>query len=289
MTFSSLHNHTVFCDGSDDIETMCRAAYENGLCSIGFSSHAPILKKTGIKTFWHMSEDRLNEYMDSVLEARKRWQGKLAVYLGLELDYIKGLCCAKDKDIVSYDLDFIIGSVHYLVPDKGARPFTVDGSMEELEQGIAEGFDGDGEAAMHAYWDTVAEMTAVGGFEILGHADLLMKNNAGNCWFNPESAGYKVRLAEIAAAISRNGCTAEINTGGLNRGSYKATYPSGYFLQQLCKYNVPMLISADAHKAQNIKGHYNFAVQALLEAGYSEHVLFEGKNNELPLWRVEKF
>jgi len=232
-----------------------------------------------------MSECNLHKYIDEINAARSRWQGKLKVFAGLELDYIKGLCCAKDKDIISLGLDFIISSVHYIVPDNGAQLFTIDGSAEELEQGIREGFGGDGLALMHAYWDAVAEMIAVGGFDILGHADLLMKNNRNSRWFNPQGEEYKSRLPEIAKAVSNCGCIAEINTGGLNRGSYTSTYPSGLLLRLFCENKVPMLISADAHKAQDIDGHYETARQTLKEAGFTEYMLFDGTVEGQPLWR----
>ena len=288
MEFSSLHTHTVFCDGADDIETMCQAAFEKGLCGIGFSAHAPIFKKTGIRSDWHMSDERLREYIDEVRAARCHWEGKLAVFLGMELDYIKGLCCAMDADIRALDLDYIIGSVHYLLPANGAQPFTVDGPPEEFERGIAEGFGGDGEAAMHAYWDAVAEMTAIGGFEILGHADLIRKNNENKRWFDTESADWRRRLAETAAAASRCACVAELNTGGLNRGRGAGIYPSLPLLRILCEKNVAVTITADAHRADDLDGHYECARQALLEAGYGEHMLFKGKIAGHAAWRNAK-
>ena len=284
MEFSSLHTHTVFCDGADDIETMCRSAYEKGLQSIGFSAHAPIFKKTGIKTNWHLSGDRLYEYLDEVRAARSRWNGKLPVFLGLELDYIKGLCSAMDSDILSLDLDYIIGSVHYIFPANGAQPFTVDGPPEEFERGLTDGFDGDGEAVMHAYWDAVAEMTAIGGFEILGHADIIIKNNGNKRWFNTESADWYRRLEETAATVSRNGCMVEINTGGLNRGKITDTFPSLPFLRLLHEKQAPVMISADAHRAADLDGHYGIALQNLLDAGYGEHMLFKGKISGKPVW-----
>jgi len=288
MEFSSLHAHTIFCDGADDIETMCRAAFAKGLCAIGFSSHAPIFRKTGIKTDWHMSDNRLYEYLDEVNAARSRWEGKLDVFSGLELDYIKGLCSAKDADIRSLNLDFIIGSVHYIVPDNGVPPFTIDGQPEELEKGIAEGFGGDGTAAMHAYWDAVAEMTATGGFDILGHADLIRKNNGNMRWFNTDSTDWRCRLEEIAQAAGSSGCIAEINSGGLNRGRFPETYPSGLFLHLLHKNNVPVIITADAHRAEDLDGHYDTARQNLLDAGYNEHVLFRGKTAGQAMWQNNK-
>jgi histidinol-phosphatase (PHP family) len=280
--FSSMHTHTLFDDGSDDVETMCRAAREKNLRSIGFSAHAPIYKKTGIKTEWHLSEDNLERYISEVKEAKKRWQGKLEVYLGLEVDYIKGLRSAMDSDIISLNLDYIIGSVHYIVPLNGSDLFTVDGPAEETEKGIKEGFNGDAEAFMQSYYDALAEMIAVGGFDITGHADLLKKNfNGGKTWSLENEAR---RQKEISGAISRAGIVAEVNTGGLNRKKINETYPSCTFLSFLKESHVPVTITADAHHADHVNGNYETALQTIIYAGFKEHVIFFGKNNEKAVW-----
>jgi len=290
--FSSLHTHTVFCDGNDDVETMCRAAYEKGLASIGFSSHAPV-GKTGLKTFWHMKDEKLGEYIDGVNAARLRWEGKLPVYLGLEIDYIKGLRSPSDSDIKALNLDYAIGAVHYLTPPQGEL-FTVDGPLDELENGILDGFDGDGEAMLNAYLDAVMEMITLGGFDIVAHLDLVRKNHKlerSHCfrerqgrWFEVENAGYMRRMEEIARAISSAGLVVEANTGGITRNYITDTYPSLAVLRLLRQYKIPVTISADAHRAENLDGHYGEARQILLDAGYTSHVLFEGRKNGKPVW-----
>jgi len=282
---SSMHTHTPFCDGKDDVETMCRTAAEKQLCAIGFSAHAPIYKKTGIKTDWHMSEDRLDEYISEVFAARSRWHGKLDVFLGFEVDYIKGLRSAMDSDIKAIKPDFIIGSVHYLVPANGAEPFTVDGPMEEFENGFKNGFGGNGEALMHSYYDAMAEMIAIGGFDILGHADIVKKNCLEKTFWNAENEA--IRQEETARIIAASGLVTEINTGGLNRGKIRETYPSISFVSRLRKFEIPVIITADAHCANHLDGYYNIALQTLAAAGYSEHLLFSGKNNEKAVWSKE--
>ena len=189
---SCLHTHTFFCDGRDDVETYCRRAWEKGLASLGFSAHGPLTKKTGIVTDWNLPDDRLEAYLDAVRKARRRWQGRLPVYLGLEVDYIDGLMGPADKDYRRMGLDYLIGSVHFVVPPHSA-PFAVDGSRQDLEQGLWEGFGGDGEALTRAYWDSVAAMIRAGGFEILGHVDLIKKNNPvslGPPFFDPAPATF---------------------------------------------------------------------------------------------------
>jgi histidinol-phosphatase (PHP family) len=281
--FQSLHTHTVFCDGQDDVETMCQAAYEKGLSAIGFSSHAPI-EKAGLKTFWNMKEERMDGYVHEVRAAQKRWEGKLSVYLGLEIDYIKGRRSALDSDLIALNLDYSISAVHFLVPPHG-DPFTVDGSVEEVEKGIREGFDGSGEAMMNAYWDAIMDMINQGGFDIIGHLDLVKKQNKTNRWFNRDDPAYQNRIAEVAQAISASGLLVEVNTGGLNRGHYDETCPALPILRLLRQHDVPVTITADSHRTQTLGGHYQTACQTLIDAGYTHHFIFEGKNGGKASWR----
>jgi histidinol-phosphatase (PHP family) len=303
-SLTSLHTHTVFCDGKDDVETVCRVAHNKGLAAIGFSAHAPI-GKTGLTSNWHIKDERLGEYIDEVHAARQRWEGKLAVYLGLEIDYIKGLRSALDPDIQSLNLDcmrrtegsetntlpkqepvrvldYLIGSVHYVLPPHG-DPFTVDGPPEEVAKGIAD-FSGSGEAMASAYWDAVLKMVAVGGFDIVGHLDLVKKHNAGDRLFSTGNR-YMRRVAEVVRVIAAGGYVVEVNTGGMNRGSITETYPSLEILRLLHHHNVPVMITADAHNANDLDGNYPAARQTLLDAGYTSHVVFEGRSGGKPVWR----
>jgi histidinol-phosphatase (PHP family) len=291
--YSSLHTHSVFCDGKEDIDTICRRAYEKGLFAIGFSSHAPI-GKAGLETDWHMKDGRLGEYADAVNAAKKRWEGKIAVYLGLEVDYIRGLRSPMDNDILDIHTDYLISSVHYLLPPQGSM-FTVDGPDDELEKGIREGFGGNcspaeaGMAMMNAYWDAFIEMASVGGFDIVAHLDLGKKSmsNPAMQGFDINGSDYKQGAEKAAKAIAAGGFIVEVNTGGLNRGYFNETCPSLPILRLLRQYDIPVMISADAHRADDLDGHYPQARQFLLEAGYTSHFLFQGRNNGKPVWKEQ--
>jgi histidinol-phosphatase (PHP family) len=290
MHASSIHVHTTFCDGHDDIETFCRQAYERHFVSIGFSAHAPIYKKTGIASGWHLRDERLSEYIDAVHDARRLWEGKLRVFCGLEADYIEGLTgptCFRDLD-----LDYIIGSVHYLIPPRGGKPFAVDGPVLEFDKAMREQFDGDGDALTARYWDTMEGMIRAGGFDLLGHADLIKKNNGCDIspqrhqgrWFSTEAPDYLNRFERIAALIVALGVPAEVNTGGLNRGRTGEVYPSPALLRILHKRHVPVTINDDAHEALHLGGHYDTARDSLLAAGYTAILNFEGKTAGTAVW-----
>ncbi|MDR0410139.1 MAG: PHP domain-containing protein, partial [Spirochaetaceae bacterium] len=89
MNYSCLHTHTSFCDGEGSVEEFCKTACEKGLVSVGFSAHAPVTRITGLNTNWHLSDERFDEYCQTVRAAGRAWHGKLDVYLGLEVDYIE--------------------------------------------------------------------------------------------------------------------------------------------------------------------------------------------------------
>jgi histidinol-phosphatase (PHP family) len=243
-----------------------------------------------------MKEERLPEYLDTVREARRRWEGKLRIYLGLEADFIPGLTGPGDRKYREMGLDYIIGSVHIIIPPKGP-PFEIDGEWEPIGRAIREGFDGDGEALARAYWDNVAAMIADGGFDILGHMDLVKKNNrapkvpeAGpasppvNRIFEPQNPDYLRRGGEIIRAAAKAGLVVELNTGGISRGRIDETYPSPAFLKIFRENSVPALITADAHRAEDLDSHYDTARETLLAAGYTETVLFEGKEGGKARW-----
>jgi histidinol-phosphatase (PHP family) len=287
MRYTNLHTHTEFCDGKGDVESFCLAAYKKGFAALGFSAHAPIAKKTGIISDWHLPENRLEEYIDAVKTAQRSWEGKLPVYLGLEVDYIKGLMGPGDRDLQELGLDYLIGSVHYVISPRSGEPFAVDSSGEEFAADMERRLDGDGEALVELYWDALEDMIRTGGFDILGHMDLIKKNNPNHEWFPMESDGYRRRIRQAAVQAGRSGVVAEVNTGGLIRGKTRDLYPSQELLLLLQAEGVPVTISSDAHEPAHLGGHYETARQELIRAGYGTIVFFEGKKDGKTVWSEE--
>ena len=278
IRFSCLHTHTSFCDGKGEVEDFCQSAWKMGLHSLGFSAHAPITKKTGLPDpCWAEKEQRLDKYMETVSSAKRRWEGRLKIFLGLEVDFLPGLMGPADNDYRELGLDYIIGSVHFVMPPKGA-PFAVDHRPEKLEQGIREGYGGDPLPMVEDYYNSVEAMIRGGGFDILGHPDLVKKNNDKLKLFREDSDFYKKRCKAVAGLAAQNKITIEVNTGSIIRGYFNSPYPSQVMLKLFRENNVPAVINADAHRPEHLGGYYEEGVKALLAAGYDEMFLFEGRN-----------
>jgi histidinol-phosphatase (PHP family) len=285
VEYSCLHTHTSFCDGNGSVEDFCAAAYEKKFVSIGFSAHAPIGKKTGLKTDWHLSDECFDEYRQAVREAAAVWRGKLDVYLGLEVDYIESgpeiILSAEDFNYDEYGLDYLISSVHYVTPRQ-----CVDCQPAEFEKLLREDFGGDAAALVDSYWDLMERMIKKGGFDIIAHADLVKKNNKYDKWFSTKDERYVNRLERISSVIAESGIVTEINTGGLNRGTTSETYPSPLLLRMLQEKGVPVMINADAHKPEHLGGFYGEARLLLMEAGFTHHRLFKGRVNGKAVWET---
>ena len=295
MTLSCLHTHTTFCDGTADVQTMCEAAFARGFSSIGFSSHIPITKKMGIKNDCNMPDEKLDEYIDTVLAARKRWTGKLAVFLGMEVDYIHGLFGPADADIQALPLDYILGAVHYCISPKNGEPFNADELPEDFAD-VLQLFDNDGRALCETYFDSYRAMIAAGGCDILAHLDLIKKNNDRFRFFSPNDNWYTeclVKTADLIAA-ARTGKTGgrmpvvEVNTGGMIRGFSTEPYPSPDMLKLLQQRNVPLVVNADVHAPDQLGGLYETAMETMRQAGYKTMALFEGDGpTGYARWREE--
>ncbi|MDR2467954.1 MAG: histidinol-phosphatase [Spirochaetaceae bacterium] len=284
--YSCLHTHTSFCDGDGTVDDFCAAAHEKGLVSLGFSAHAPLPKELGVTTNWHLSHDKLAAYMNEVRAAREKWRDKLDIYLGLEVDFIQGYMSPADMFYQDLKLDYIIGSVHCVLPPHaplnwartwvGDKLLCIDGSADEFIILLEKGFNGNVDMLVETYYKSLISMCAAGGITILGHADLIKKNNSGARFFTNDDARVVPLIHKLAAAIAAHNIIVEVNTGGMNRGKIDEPYPSQSMLKILQTHDIPAMINADAHICAHLDGNYETACRHLASAGYTGHLIFTG-------------
>jgi histidinol-phosphatase (PHP family) len=180
MRLQSLHNHTSFCDGEGTVEDFCHVAAQRKFQSIGFSAHAPLPPATGFESCWHLRQARFEEYCVAVRAAGAIHNNATAsvgsvleVFLGLESDHIEGRAKADRFDMDALGLDYLIGSVHLIIAPDDNLTYGVDEKQESFDELITKHFDGDVNALVDLYWNNEEHMIEAGGFDILGHVDLI--------------------------------------------------------------------------------------------------------------------
>jgi len=246
---------------------MAEAARAKGYSRLGFSSHAPL----PFPNDWTMQPERLGAYVAEVRRLAAQWavaDPPLEIYLGLEIDWIEGLLSASDPAFDRIGLDYSIGSVHF-VRLPGAGLFTVDEPAESFAANMRL-LEGDANAVWREYYRNLSAMIAQGGFDIVGHFDIVRKNNAGGRYFDEDSPAYHAAALEAASLLAGKDLIVEINVGAMARGSMSSPYPSLPILRELRRRGVRITFSADAHAPEHLGLHLDAARALAVAAGYKE-------------------
>ncbi len=264
MILTNYHTHTHFCDGLEAPEVMVQEAIAKGFSVLGFSGHTV----HPFASDWHIPVDKLSDYVAEINRLKEKYQGQIEILCGFEADYLPPLSGPAQGPYRDLGADYLIGSTHYLITSTGC--FTVDDSAKNVAAGIAAYFNGDGKKTVQAYFAAQREMISKGGFEILGHADVIRRRNGELCFFDEEAQWYKDEIEETAKIIADSGVIVEINTGGMARKNTTTPYPSPYFLSLLAKAGVPVTINSDVHNSGYMDYAFAEARQAAWDAGYRE-------------------
>lgn len=253
MVKANYHTHTTWCDGKDSPRKMIQSAIAKGFTAIGFSSHA-MLPDLGLD--WTLSAEKAPRYLREIRSLGEEFKDQIRVLCGVEADYLPGVANPDRSTYASIFPDYIIGSVHWVLAEDGAR-VAVDHTPENLAEGIKAHFAGDAERFVRAYYQQVREMVEKFNFEIVGHLDLVRKFNVKTPFFDEKSDWYREEIGKTAAAVAKSGKMAEVNTGAIARGWLDDAYPSLEFREMLRTKGVKFILSSDAHTADAIDSEFD--------------------------------
>ena len=260
---SNLHTHCCFCDGVGRPEEYVAKALEKGFAALGFSSHSPV----PFANSWSMSEKTAEDYLKTIDCLKDRYKNSIQIYKGMEIDYLSG--DAKGF-FQRYDLDYTIGSVHYIsIPGK-KKYYSIDGKLEHFVKTLHECSGSSIEKLVSRYYETVLEMLANNSIDILGHLDLVKKNNSGNRFFSEKEQWYISLVKNVVKKIACYDVVVEINTGGIARGYMDDVYPSEWIIRECKKCEIPVALCSDAHAPENIDSYFEEAKGIMRSAGYNE-------------------
>ncbi len=279
MILTNFHTHCYYCDGKGSPEQMLESATQLGFQAVGFSSHAPLPFDNNIC----MPQEKLTAYLAHITKLKNSMD--IDVYLGLEIDYIRGLISPSDKMWHSLNLDYRIGSVHVLDPPSEARSLlTVDGPHDEFSVLLNDVYQGDVRLMVETYYQRVAQLCGEGGFDILGHYDLVKKHNQAFSLFDENETWYKDVAIATLDAVAKAGVILEVNYGGILRGATQDVYPSPWLLKEARAKNIAVQINADAHAPEHLGVYHQRCREILSDAGYTtQRVLLGGQWQDIEI------
>ena len=115
MIKTNYHTHSNFCDGNDCITDIVETAIQKDFKIIGFSSHSIY----PFASSWHIAPREHKNYIKEINDAKNKFEGKIEILSGFEADFIPGLSKPDFETYKSFSPDYLIGSVHYVITQKG--------------------------------------------------------------------------------------------------------------------------------------------------------------------------
>ena len=267
----NLHTHTTYADGKDSPREMIETAIERGFDSIGFSEHS----YNPFSSFPNqMTLEKMKRYVLEVRALKSEYKGIIDIFCGLEFE----IC----SDVPTEGFDYLIGSVHYL--DLGDRVAGFDRGLQETVDYLNNNFGGDGLAFARKYYETVCSLPEKRSFDIIGHFDLITKNNDKIGFIDTSSKSYLDLGFEAIHALKGKIPFFEVNTGAISRGYKSLPYPQMEFLKEFKRLGFGAVITSDCHDKNYIDCFFVEAKQFLLAAGFtSKFVLTENGFSEVVL------
>ena len=251
----NLHTHTNYTDGKDEPEELVLEAIKRGFSSIGFSEHS----------FMYFSDfqpqltlDKMPNYIKELNQLKVKYQDMIDIFCGLEYDLF--------SKVPTDDLDYVIGSVHYL--KFGNEILGFDHNLEQTQNYINNNFGADGLKFAKKYFETVITLPEKADFDIIGHFDIISKNNEKGHFLDTSSKEYLNWGYEAIHALKGKIPLFEVNTGAIARGYRTTPFPQPEFLKEFKKCGFGAVITSDCHDKNFLDCHFNEVRELLLSCGF---------------------
>lgn len=268
----NLHTHTTFCDGKAQPEEFVDRALGLGFHTLGFSSHAPL----PFENNFSISPGRIGEYRNAIEVLRERYKRKINILVSLEMDYIPGMSAGFRNMSDTWKLDYMIGGVHLIGRDSRDNLWLIDGpSRHRYDDGLEKLFSGDIRKAVGLYYEQVIRMATGEKPDIIAHFDKVKMHNQER-YFSENESWYRELVWNALNAIRESGCILEVNTRGLYKKRTSSFFPSAFVLERALHLGIPVTVSSDAHRPEELDLLLPEAYRLLREVGFKEVICFRG-------------
>ena len=274
---TNYHTHSHYCDGKGELREYVELALAHGFSSLGFSGHAPL---PFANSFSIHDEDYI-KYCDEVRSLKEEYRGRIDIRLGLEIDYVPGVCDDFRPLIQQGGLDYFIGGVHLVTnpldtealrsnpADAAKLIWFIDGPHQETyDEGLQRVFHGDVRRGVTAFFHQNNAMIESQRPTIVAHFNKIVMHNRDR-YFLEHDKWYLDLVYETIELIHETDCIAEVNTRGIYKKRHNDYYPSHELLKYMNEKHIPVVISTDAHCPEDLLKTEG-AEDYLKEIGYKE-------------------
>jgi len=252
-----LHNHTTLCNHAEGtVDAYVQEAIKQGIDVYGFSDHAPM----DFDPKYRMDFTQMETYKKWVMDAKTKYADKIEVLFGYEVDYLPG---HMDQRILDAEVDYLIGSVHFINEWGFDNPEFIGRYEHE-----------DIDVIWQKYFDLIKQMAETELFDIVGHIDLIKVFK-----YMPTKSITEIAMPALKA-IKKADMVLEINVAGYRKPCAEP-YPSPSLLKIAFELEIPITFSSDAHKPEQVGLFRDKAEQLAKSVGYTKSALFRNRKREM--------
>lgn len=232
------HTHTFRCKHAQgDVSDYARAAQLKGYETIGISDHTPLPDNFDLEI--RMEHSEIGDYVKAIEVAQKNYP-VLKILKGLECEYLKKLH--------NYYIEELRGKwgIQYLI--LGQHLFKSGTEWVSFHNGFR------GRNELFAYTDFLIKGISSGIFDFVAHPD------AFGAFYLPWDAETTACSRAILDAVQDMGLPIELNTHGLRKKKINTSdgqrnlYPLEPFWGLASEYDIPVVVSSDAHRPEELGG-----------------------------------
>lgn len=272
------HCHTNFSDGKNSLEEMVAKAKNLGFLHIGISDHLIVHKNIEQSPSWPIMTSRsdshiykkdfqsaLSDYQKHCEKIRKlSKEENFKILVGFEVDFFTYNGWLEElKDFLSQiDYDYLISGNHFLFTNDCNTIYNIDKRLSsvidkpKIQKLIA------------SHFNVIAKSAESGLFKFVAHLDYVRKMGTEFC----ADSDFIKEKSTIVESLKKNGIATELSTKGLRKiGDF---YPNEWFLKELTKNSVQMVISDDAHQVEELGIDFVKAEKKLAELNITNRLNF---------------
>lgn len=272
------HMHLEYGDYDETwVQGFFDAAKSRKLDEIGFSEHTHTFpdfeqlyyddlivdaSPTGIFQRKWLQTNKFKHTIQDYFDFAHRLQERHAVKIGVEVCNFRDQAAVK-KILDAWDFDYRIASVHFLF-----------GWAYDTKALIDEWQRRDLRAIWAEYTSEVERLAASGLYDVLGHPF-----NIRLFKFFP-TFDVTEYLERVAVALKNADMAVDVNTGTMYRYPVAEISPYADFMKVAAAYELPIIITSDAHNPEDCGKFHDEAVEYVRAFGYDKVLRFSKRQRE---------
>lgn len=222
------HTHTWRCHHADGTERdYIEQAIEAGLEVLGFSDHAPCIYPDGYVASYKMLPCQLEDYVNTLLDLRREYAGRIEILIGLEAEYYPALWKDFLRLLEPYPIDYLLLGQHFL-DNEYDNPYYCGKKSSSAER-------------LRKYCSQCMEALETGRFLYFAHPDLIH--------FTGEDAVYEREMTKLCRFCREREIPLEMNLLGVRE---TRNYPGELFWRIAAGEGNKVILGSDAHKPEHV-------------------------------------